>query len=303
MTLHPARRLCSAVVIGAGSGLGREIALAFAARGCIVFGTAASAEEVDEVRSASHRRVSLAVCDVANPDSARAWASGVSDALDGAGLDVLVSNPSVITKGPIETVSMAALRRTFDVNVFGAVTVINAFLPALRKGNGRIIQLSSWIADLPLPFDGVTAASLASIETLATIYRAELKPFGVDVVIVPVGRLATEVPSGTTKAPLTLLAGMTTEHRDLYGRRLSACVERVPDGPTATTPVEAARRVVEIAECHPAPHRAAIGRDAEEMVRAAVEHSAEELDALRLDLAGLTRPQSPGNVRQEGTGA
>jgi NAD(P)-dependent dehydrogenase (short-subunit alcohol dehydrogenase family) len=287
MTLHPARRLCSAVVIGGGSGLGREIALAFAARGCIVFGTATSTEEVEEVRSASSRRVSLAVCDVANADSVRAWAGGVSDALDWAGLDILVSNPSAATAGPLETLSSASVRRTFDVNVYGALTVINAFLPSLRKATGRLIQLSSWTATVPLPFDGVTAASKVAMETLATVYRAELKPFGVDVVIVPLGSLADDPPPPAMAASGKPQQGMTAMHRDLYARRWSACTEPRSEGASAITASEAAKRVVEIAERHPAPERVPVGADAEEMVRAAVGRSDEEMDSFRLKLVGL----------------
>src|SRR6266853_1476003 len=71
----------SAVVTGAGSGLGRDIALALAAKGYIVFGTAFAAAEVQDLKQASGGRVSLTVCDITKDQAVRAWAASVSDAL------------------------------------------------------------------------------------------------------------------------------------------------------------------------------------------------------------------------------
>jgi len=92
----------SAVVTGAGSGLGRDIALALAARGYIVFGTAFAAVEVQDLKQASGGRVSLTVCDITKEQAVRAWAAGVSDALGATGLDLLVNNAGILTPGPLE---------------------------------------------------------------------------------------------------------------------------------------------------------------------------------------------------------
>src|ERR1700676_5759799 len=87
----------SAVVTGAGGGLGRDIALGLAAKGYIVFGTAISAAEVQDLRDASGGRVSLTVCDITKEPAVKAWAGGVSDALGGGGLDLLISNAGILT--------------------------------------------------------------------------------------------------------------------------------------------------------------------------------------------------------------
>ena len=76
----------------------------------------------------------------------------MSDALGDFGLDILINNAGILTPGPIEVLPLEAIRREFDVNVFGALSVMNSFLPALRKARGRIVQVSTWTASVPLPF-------------------------------------------------------------------------------------------------------------------------------------------------------
>jgi NAD(P)-dependent dehydrogenase (short-subunit alcohol dehydrogenase family) len=83
----------------------------------------------------------------------------------------------------VEVLPLDSMRREFEVNVFGTLSVINAFLPALRQARGRIVQISTWTASLPLPFNGASGASKAAMDVFASVYRAELKPFGVDVVV------------------------------------------------------------------------------------------------------------------------
>jgi len=126
----------SAAITGAGSGLGRQIAIGFADKGYRVFGTARKPEEIEEVHRAAHGLVQLAVCDITDEEAVRGWAKDTSDALGEAGLDVLVNNAGILTPGPLEVLSIEAIRREFEVNVFGSLATINALLPALRRARG-----------------------------------------------------------------------------------------------------------------------------------------------------------------------
>src|ERR1700743_791043 len=217
----------SAAVTGAGGGLGRDIALGLAAKGYVVFGTAMSAAEVQDLKEASNGRVSLTVCDMTNEESVKAWAGGVSDALGESGLDVLINNAGILTPGPIEVLPLDAIRREFDVNVFGALSVINAFLPDLRKARGSIVQVSTCTASVPLPFNGPSGASKAAMEVFATVYRAELKTFGVDFVVAAGGNLRT---GGRAKTPAALAHAsdaMTPPQRELYGQLFATFAARL----------------------------------------------------------------------------
>src|SRR6478672_8059115 len=212
----------SAAITGAGGGLGRDIALGLAAKGYIVFGTAISAAEVQDLKEASGGRVSLTVCDITKEQAVRAWAASVSDAQGGGGLRLLINNAGILTPGPLEVVPLDAVRHEFEVNVFGALSVVNAFLPALRKARGRIVQISTWTASLPLPFNGPSGASKAAMEVLATVYRAELKPFGIDVVVAVAGNMKTGGPAKTAAALARAAERMTPQESDLYGKTFGA---------------------------------------------------------------------------------
>jgi NAD(P)-dependent dehydrogenase (short-subunit alcohol dehydrogenase family) len=279
----------SAAVTGAGGGLGRDIALGLAAKGYIVFGTAISAAEVVDLKEASGGRVSLTVCDITKEQAVKGWAAGVSDALGDGGLDLLINNAGILTPGPVEVLPLDAIRHEFEVNVFGALAVINAFLPALRKAHGRIVQISTWTASLPLPFNGPSGASKAAMEVFATVYRAELKPFGIDVVVASAGNMRTGGPAKTATALNRVADGMTSQQRDLYGRTFATFAASLNGMQNSgLDSAAAARRVIDIAEQRPAPDRAPVGSDAEQILQLVREKSGAEQDALRLQLAGLS---------------
>lgn len=278
----------SAAVTGAGGGLGRDIALGLAAKGYRVFGTAMASGEIADLQQASGGRVTLSICDITDEKSVQSWARGVSDAVGAAGLDLLISNAGILTPGPLEVLPLAAVKREFEVNVFGAMSVMNAFLPALREARGRIVQISTWTASLPLPFNGPSGASKAAMEVFATVYRAELKRFGIDVVVALAGNMKTGGPEKTAAALARIASGMTPEQRDLYGQTFEAFTAALNSMQNSgLDSVSAATRVIELAEQVPAPIRATVGQDSEEILRLVREKSDAELDALRLKLAGL----------------
>ncbi len=288
MSFQTENRNRSVAITGAGGGLGREIALGFAAKGYTVFGTAISAAEVQALKDASSGQVSLMVCDITSEKAVKNWAVGVSDALGDAGLDLLISNAGILTPGPIEVLQLDAIRHEFEVNVFGALAVMNAFLPALRKARGRIVQISTWTASVPLPFNGPSGASKAAMEVFSAVYRAELKSFGIDVVVAPAGNLKTGGPAKTASALTRVADGMTPEQRAMYGQAFETFATTLNSMQSnGLDAISAAARVIELAEQVPAPSRAPVGPDAEEMLRAAREKSDAELDALRLQIIGL----------------
>jgi NAD(P)-dependent dehydrogenase (short-subunit alcohol dehydrogenase family) len=278
----------SAAITGAGSGLGREIAIGFADKGYRVFGTARNPQEIDEVQKATGGAARLMSCDITDDDAVRAWAKDTSETLGDAGLDVLVSNAGILTPGPLEVLALDAVRREFEVNVFGSLAAINAYLPALRKAHGRILQVGSMTGRLPLPFNGPSSASKAALEAFADVYRGELKPFGVAFVMLQPGNMATGGPAKTAAALERAAESMTPDQRELYGGAFEAFTMSLNSMQSAGLGAAAAAAgVIEAAERQPAPIRVPIGPDAEEVLKLVREQTDEQLDKLRMQLVGL----------------
>jgi NAD(P)-dependent dehydrogenase (short-subunit alcohol dehydrogenase family) len=277
----------SAVVTGAGSGLGRDIALGLAAKGYRVFGTAISPDEIAALEKASGGAVKLTQCDITDEAAVKAWAAGVTSQNEGR-IDLLISNAGILTPGPLEVLPLDSIRHEFEVNVFGALAVVNAFLPALRQARGRIVQISTMTATLPFPFNGPSGASKAAFDALAAVYRAELKPFGVDVVLAVAGNMRTGGPAKTAAALERVREQMTPAQRELYGKSFDTFATTLNDMQgSGLDSVSAANRVIELSEEVPAPSRGAVGEDAEQVMRLVREKSDAEQDAMRLQIVGL----------------
>jgi len=275
-------------ITGANTGLGRDLALGFAAMGYRVFGTALRAEGVANMRDASDGKVVLGVCDITQEDDVEQWVKSVSSELGDGGLNVLISNAGTLTPGPMELIPLTAVRHEFDVNVFGAIKVINAFLPALRTAQGRIVQVGAVTGRLPLPFDGPSSASKAALEALADVYRLELKPFGISFVIAQAGNMRTGGPAKTAAASERMTEAMSAEQRELYGARFDSFASTLNQFQNSGLESDdAAQQIIALADHAPAAPRVPVGPDAAQLLKLASESSDAQLDAMRLQLLGL----------------
>jgi NAD(P)-dependent dehydrogenase (short-subunit alcohol dehydrogenase family) len=133
--------------------------------------------------------------DVTKDDSV---AAGVSQALEAAGgLDVVVNNAGIGVLGVQETFTPEDWQRLFNVNLFGVQRVIRAVLPHMReKRAGLLVQISSLLGRIAIPFCGPYNASKWALEAMSENYRVELSGFGVDVVIIEPGTHLTTAING-----------------------------------------------------------------------------------------------------------
>lgn len=188
------------LITGATSGIGRHAALELVRRGHHVIATgrredalAALRDEARSIAETSGGRLDTVRLDVtreADVLSARASVLGLTG---GRGVDVLVNNAGYGQMGPLETVTDAELRKQFETNVFGLMSVTRAFLPEMReRGQGRIINIGSIGGRVTFPLMGAYNSTKYAVESLSDALRLELAPFGVSVSIVEPGPIRTE---------------------------------------------------------------------------------------------------------------
>jgi len=182
------------LVTGASSGFGRTAAETLARRGYTVFATlrdssgsnASSCEALQSLASRERLALHVLELDLTDDDSVD---KAVHLALDHAGrIDVVINNAAIAAVGLTEAYTIQQFKELFEVNLFGAIRVNRAVLPAMRQQrSGLLIHVSSAAGRFVIPCMAAYCASKFALEALADAYRFELSPFGIDSVLVEPG--------------------------------------------------------------------------------------------------------------------
>ncbi|WP_051295749.1 oxidoreductase [Actinomyces johnsonii] len=176
------------LVTGASSGIGADTARRLQALGYIVYGAARRTDRLQALTADGIRPLAMDVTDDAS------MTSGVNRLLEETGrIDILVNNAGYGSYGAIEDVPIDEARRQFEVNVFGLARLTQLVSPHMRtRGSGTIINISSIGGRLTTPLGGWYHATKYAVEALSDALRMELRPFGIDVVVVEPGGIRTE---------------------------------------------------------------------------------------------------------------
>jgi NAD(P)-dependent dehydrogenase (short-subunit alcohol dehydrogenase family) len=184
--------MASYLVTGASSGIGAATALRLDADGHEVFAAVEPDSDTARLATASER-LSLVALDVTLPASIDAAVDEVTGRLAGRGLDGLVNNAGVGFPGPLELLALEDLRRQLEVNVIGQVAVTQAMLPLVRQAAGRIVFVGSVGGILASPFAGAYHASKFAIEAIGDVWRQELEPDGIEVILIEPSAISTPI--------------------------------------------------------------------------------------------------------------
>ena len=177
-----------AVVTGASSGIGRETVLSLINAGYQVH---AGARRLDAMRDLESAGAYLHHLDLTRPESIDSF---VTEVIKLCGrVDALINNAGYGAYGAVEDIPLSAAREQMEVNLFALAHLIKAVLPTMRKQrSGRIINVSSIGGKLWSPLGGWYHASKFAVEGLSDALRNELRPFGIDVIVIEPGGVKTE---------------------------------------------------------------------------------------------------------------
>jgi NAD(P)-dependent dehydrogenase (short-subunit alcohol dehydrogenase family) len=181
------------VISGASSGIGEACAIYLDKLGYQVFAGVRRNADGEKLKRKTSTRLTPLFLDVTDEASIMAAANIVNAALGTAGLNGLVNNAGIVVAGPLEFLPVAEIRKQLEVNVIGQIAVTQAFLPLLRKSQGRVINMGSDNGKVSVPFLGPYCASKFALEALTDALRIELQPWGISVSIVEPGTVTTPI--------------------------------------------------------------------------------------------------------------
>lgn len=218
------------IITGGSSGIGLCTAAALRDRGCKVYELSRRDSEVTGI---THIK-----CDVT--DEAQIAAAVGQVMAENGRIDILINNAGFGISGAVEFTDTTDVRRLFDVNFFGMVRMNRAVLPLMRQqGGGRIVNLSSVAAPVPIPFQTYYSAGKAAVNSYTMALSNEVKPFGITVCAVMPG----DIKTGFTSARQKNIAG-----DDIYGGRITRSVAGMEkDEQTGMDPAKAGAFIASVA--------------------------------------------------------
>jgi NAD(P)-dependent dehydrogenase (short-subunit alcohol dehydrogenase family) len=259
------------LITGASTGIGQATALRLARAGWTVLAGVRAKEDGERLAGeAPPGRIEALTLDVTDLEQIRLAAARVSE-LGGEGdaspgrLDALVNNAGIGFGGPLELIHPDDLRKQFDVNVLGQISVTQALLPALRAARGRIVFVSSVGGRVAMAFTAPYAASKHAIEAIGDALRVELRTSNVQVALVEPGSVATPIwdKSRELADGVTIPDGLQAE----YGHVPQAMDKVLKDTAKRGVPPELVAETIERAlSAKRMKSRYLIGRDARAMV-------------------------------------
>lgn len=233
----------TALVTGAGTGLGFATAKMLSENGWRVFGTIIPSQSPDELKELGITPIVMDITDRESVEDGYEYIAKVGD----KGLAALVNVAGVagIAGGVIEGVSEERIKALFDVNVFGTIRVIQVFLPLLREyGPARIVNVASSGVRVPSAFSGIYAISKYAVEGITNSLRYEMPIFGIQVTSIEPGAMDTPMTANSKENMAKTWDMMPEAVRELYYEKLNPSLEYMDNMIQQANPPEVVAKVI-----------------------------------------------------------
>jgi NAD(P)-dependent dehydrogenase (short-subunit alcohol dehydrogenase family) len=247
------------LVTGASTGIGQACALRFARLGFRVFAGVRKPADAEALEAGSPGNITAVLLDVTCQYSIAGALAAVGD----VPLAGLINNAGIAVVGPVELVPIESWRRQYEVNVIGLVAVTQAFLPLLRCGSGRIVNIGSIAGRCAVPCSAAYDSSKFAVEAITDALRMELRAWGISVSVVEPGAISTPLWDKSLLETDGLAGQVSPERYVLYGGLIAKVRAVVTESARKAIPVEEVVQAVEHAMTARKPRtRYPVGRDA-----------------------------------------
>ncbi|HZD36221.1 MAG TPA: SDR family oxidoreductase [Nitrososphaeraceae archaeon] len=257
-----------AVVTGSSSGIGYETALSLARNGLYTYATMRnlnkSKEIIENARNAS-LPLKVLELDVTSDESV---SESIANIYGECGrIDVVVNNAGYALVGTVEDLSMEELRGQFETNFFGAVRVIKAVLPHMRKQrSGTIVNVTSMGGRIAIPLDPAYHATKFALEGLSESMQYETSPFGIRIIVIEPGVVSSNFYGGLKIAKMSVDSSKPSPYSQMMQGIEKAAGQMLK---YAIPPAEVAKVIVNAVSSNNPDFRYIVGDDAIQLIGAA----------------------------------
>ena len=231
-------------ITGTSTGIGAATALHLAKRGFKVFAGVRRDIDGEALKARTSFDLTPVIIDITDGDTIAAAADTVARAVGEGGLAGLVNNAGIVKPAPLEFQPIADLRTQLEVNLIGQVAVTQAFLPLIRLGHGRIVNVGSIGGRIALPLHGAYSASKFGIEAISDSLRLELRQWNIHVSLVQPGATETAIFDKELGELDGLDEVLDERGRQLYGEQIAAVHKLVEKTAADADPPKAIARAI-----------------------------------------------------------
>lgn len=233
------------LITGCSTGIGYCVAMGLHSRGYRVFATARKESDVEELKQ---QGLSAIFLDLDDSQSIRNCVSQILAQTDGR-IDVLFNNGAYGQPGAVEDLSRDVMRAQLETNLLGTMELTNLVIPAMRQqGFGRIIQNSSVLGLISLPYRGAYNTSKYALEGLSDTLRLELHGTGIYVVLIEPGPIKSQFRKNAFDAYQKNINRDASVHRDTYIRLEQRLTKTGPAAPFTLPPEAVLTKVIHAIE-------------------------------------------------------
>jgi NAD(P)-dependent dehydrogenase (short-subunit alcohol dehydrogenase family) len=258
-------------ITGVSSGFGRALAETLVSRGERVVGTLRNEDQRTQFEALSPGKSLGYLLDVRDHDAVRRVVAQIEEEV--GAIDVLVNNAGYGYEGSVEEATPGAIRAQFDVNLFGAVSVLQAVLPFMRsRRTGHILNVTSMGGLMTFPGVGVYNASKFALEGINEALASEVRQFGIKVTAIEPGAFRTDwAGRSMTRASRTI-----SDYASLLEPISASRAAR--SGKQPGDPARAALAIIKVVESEHPPVHLLLGTDALKFVREKIATLTKEID-------------------------
>ncbi|NWJ46181.1 MAG: SDR family oxidoreductase [Chloroflexi bacterium] len=207
------------LITGTSSGIGRGCALYLDKMGYRVFAGVRNDDDATAIKKEASPLLTPVCLDVTSPSSIASAKQCIMEKVGDTGLYALINNAGISSNGPLEYYPLEQVRQMFEVNLFGLLAVTQAFLPLIKLGHGRIINISSVSAMMAFPFSAPYCASKYAVEIFSECLGMELS--SVPVSVIEPANIASAIWDKSGQTNRQILESFPPEAQAIYGAAIT----------------------------------------------------------------------------------